>query len=190
MDFFSKLGKKASQTYQVTKEKAANLSEELKLKGKVNDLKDKIDNIYNEIGQIVYNEIKDGKDVSKEEVTAKCDEISKIKDEIERIQVDILTLKKVRKCTNCGEELDLDDVFCCKCGTKQPEPEKVEVKDANVDEVKEAEIIEVNNVENGEENSSNDNNAQENNTETIENNNKENVSNENNNDENQNNNNQ
>ena len=36
MDFFSKLGKKASKTYQITKEKAVNLSEELKLKGKIN----------------------------------------------------------------------------------------------------------------------------------------------------------
>ena len=43
MNFLSKLGKKASETYQVTKEKATNLSEELKLKGKINDLKDKIE---------------------------------------------------------------------------------------------------------------------------------------------------
>ena len=32
MDFFDKLSKKASETYQVTKEKASNLSEELKIK--------------------------------------------------------------------------------------------------------------------------------------------------------------
>ena len=37
MDFFSKLGKKASETYQATKEKAVNLSEELKLKSKISD---------------------------------------------------------------------------------------------------------------------------------------------------------
>ena len=112
MDFFSKLGKKASQTYQVTKEKAASLSEELKLKSKISDLKEKIEKIYTEIGKTVYNEVKDGNDVSKEEITAKCEEISKYKDDIEKLESDILALKKVVKCTNCGEELDLGDTFC------------------------------------------------------------------------------
>lgn len=146
MDFFSKLGKKASKTYQVTKEKAANLSEELKLRGKINDLKDKVEEIYNDIGKIVYNEIKDGKEVSKEEVSVRCEQISKFKDEIEKIQTDILSLKKVRKCSNCGEELALEDSFCCKCGTKQPEIEKVEVKENISTEMKDAEIVEVANV--------------------------------------------
>ena len=83
MDFFSKLGKKASKTYQATKEKAVNLSEELKIKGKISEIKDKINDIYTEIGKTVYNEIKEGRDVSKEEITEKCDEISKLNDEIE-----------------------------------------------------------------------------------------------------------
>ncbi len=160
MDFFSKLSKKASKTYQVTKEKAANISEELKLKGKIADLKDKINKAYKEIGEIVYNEIKDGKDVAKEEVTSKCEEISGFKDEISKLENEILALKKVRKCINCGEELDLDDAFCCKCGTKQPEIEKVEVKNEPADEAKEAEVIEVNNVENNEENANNENNQE------------------------------
>lgn len=41
MEFFNKLGKKASQTYQATKEKATNLSDELKLKGKISEKKKK-----------------------------------------------------------------------------------------------------------------------------------------------------
>ena len=143
MDFFSKLGKKASKTYQVTKEKAANLSEELKLKGKINDLKDKIEDVYKEIGKTVYDEVKDGKDVSKEEITAKCETISKYKDEIEKLQSDILALKNVVKCTNCGVELDLGDPFCYKCGTKQPEVEKVEIKEETEEVVKNAEVVEI-----------------------------------------------
>ncbi len=165
MDFFSKLGKKASKTYQVTKEKAANLSEELKLKGKINDLKDKIEEIYTEIGEAVYNEVKDGKDVSKEEITAKCEKISKYKDEIEKLQSDILALKNVVKCANCGVELDLGDPFCYKCGTKQPEVEKVEIKKETEDSVKDAEVVEiaettveVSNEENNNENEGDNNN--------------------------------
>lgn len=147
MNFFDKLGKKASKTYQVTKEKAVNLSEELKLKSKISDIKEKIDNLYNEIGKTVYNEMKDGKDVSKEEVASKCEEISNLNDEIQKIESEILALKKVRKCVNCGEELELQDLFCSKCGAKQPELEKVEVKEEPTTEAKEAEVIEVNDVE-------------------------------------------
>ena len=147
MDFLNKLGKKASETYQVTKEKASNLSEELKIRGKISELKDKVSKKYSEIGEIVYNEIKDGKDVSKEEIMEKCEEISKHKDDIEKIQADILALKKVIKCANCGEELDLGDTFCYKCGTKQPEIEKVEIKEEPTN-AKEAEVTEINNVEN------------------------------------------
>ena len=165
MDFFSKLGKKASKTYQVTKEKAVNLSEELKLKGKINDLKDKIEEAYKEIGKIVYNEVKDGKDVSKDEITAKCETISKYKEDIEKLQSDILALKNVVKCTNCGVELDLGDPFCYKCGTKQPEVEKVEIKEETEDVVKNAEVIEIaeTTVEvSSEENGSTNENAEEN----------------------------
>ena len=164
MDFFNKLGKKASKTYQATKEKAANITEELKLKGKISELKDKIDDLYKDIGKIVYIEVKDGKDVSKEEVTGKCEEISKAKDDIAKIETEILALKKSKKCINCGVELDLDDCFCCKCGKEQPKQEKVEVKE-EPENAKEAEVIEVNNVDNTEEHHEENNNNTENNEE-------------------------
>lgn len=166
MDFFSKLGKKASKTYQVTKEKAVNLSEELKLKGKINDLKDKIEDIYIEIGKIVYNEIKDGKDVSKEEVTEKCEVISNYKEKIEKLQSDILALKNVVRCANCGVELDLGDPFCYKCGTKQPKVEKVEIKEETEDVVKNAAVVEIAEttveISNDEDNTTNENNNNDN----------------------------
>lgn len=149
MNFFDKLGKKASKTYQVTKEKAANLSEELKLKGKISDLKDKIENLYTEIGKAVYNEIIVGKDVSKEEIATKCEEISKMKDDITKIENNILALKKAKKCIDCGEELELDAAFCSKCGKEQPKQEKVEIKE-EPQEAKEVEVIEINDVENAE----------------------------------------
>ena len=82
MDFLNKLGKKASQTYQATKEKASNITDELKLRGKISDQKEKIEKLLKEIGEIVYNEVKDGKDVSKDAIVEKCDEVSKAKDEI------------------------------------------------------------------------------------------------------------
>ena len=141
MDFFSKLGKKATKTYQVTKEKAVNLSEELKLKSKIGVLNDKIEELYIEIGKIVYNEVKEGKEVAKEDVVEKCEKISEHKNEIQKIENNILALKNVAKCVNCGEELELGDSFCSKCGSKQPEVEKVEIKDESEEVVKNAEVV-------------------------------------------------
>ena len=146
MEFLNKLGKKASETYQVTKEKAVNLSEELKLRGKISEYKEEIVKNYKDIGEIVYNEIKNNNEVSKEAVTSKCEEIDKANDEISKLEVQLLALKKVKKCINCGAELDIDAEFCSKCGNKQPVVEKVEVKEEPSD-TKEAEVVEVNNVE-------------------------------------------
>lgn len=157
MDFFNKLGKKANEAYKVTKEKATeaykvtkekanDISEEIKIKSKINSLEEKIYELYAEIGEIVYNEVKDGKDVSKDEVTVKCEEISRNKDEIEKLRTELLAVKKIKKCANCGEELDIDVDFCPKCGKEQPKIEKVEIKE-EPEAAKEAEVVEVNNVE-------------------------------------------
>ena len=150
MDFLNKLGKKATETYQVTKEKASNLSEEIKIKSKIGDYKDKIKEKYNEIGKEVYNQIKDGNDVSKDSIISKCDEITIAKNEISKLEEQLLAIKKVRKCSECGTEIPIDSDFCSKCGKKQPKVEKVEIKEEPKD-VKEAEVIEINNVENNEE---------------------------------------
>lgn len=179
MDFFNKLGKKASETYQITKEKAAIISEELKLKGKISDLNDKIEKLYLEIGKTVYNEVKDGRDVEREEISAKCDEITQMQDEISKLQSDILALKNVKKCVNCGEEVELNAAFCSKCGKEQPKRESVEIKEEPA-EVKETEVIEVNDVENNNNNENLQNNEDKSIVNNVENNN-ENNNNENNN---------
>lgn len=150
MDFFSKLGKKASETYQITKEKATTLTEELKIKGQINDCKDKIEDLYKEIGKKVYEEMKINNDVAQELILEKVEEIKKLEDKIEKAQSEILSLKKLKKCINCGAEIDEKDGFCSNCGKRQiiKQEENIEIHEENTVEAKEAEVIEVNNVEN------------------------------------------
>lgn len=154
MDFLNKLGKKASETYQVTKEKATNLSEEIKIRGKISEYKDKIEEKYTEIGKEVYNQIKEGKDVSKDSIVSKCDEITISQEEISKLKEQLLAIKKVKKCIECGAEIAIDSEFCSKCGKEQPKTEKVEIKEEPKD-VKEAEVIEVQNVEKTDNNNEN-----------------------------------
>ena len=54
MDFFDKLGKKASETYKATAEKTGKIAKEAKLKMKMNENKSQIDELYKEIGRKVY----------------------------------------------------------------------------------------------------------------------------------------
>lgn len=151
MDFFNKLGKKASETYQVTKEKTVKFSEEMKLKGKISEARNKINELYKEIGEAIYTQYKTNNEEPNEDIKAKCEEISSKFDEISKLEADILSLKESKKCTKCGAEINQKDEFCPKCGEKQPkQEEKVEVKvevEENQEDVKEAEVTEIKNTD-------------------------------------------
>ena len=149
MDFFNKLGKKTTEVYQGAKEKTVKISEEIKLKNKINDLKEKINKEYLEIGKAVYEKMKNGEDASKEEIMPRCDEISRLSEESERLHASILALKNIKKCISCGAELEVKSEFCSKCGAAQPkiEEEKIEV----AEEPAEAKEVEVNEVKDAEE---------------------------------------
>lgn len=182
MDFLNKLGKKTSEAYQTAKEKTSKLSEELKLKGRISDCKEKIDNEYKEIGKMVYEKMKSGEDASKEEITPKCEEIERLKEDIEKAEVELLALKNIKKCSDCGTELDIKAEYCSKCGTKQPMVEEVtitvtaeptpEAETAETVEVTEvSEVIELSGPEennNGESEEHHEENHEENNTENDE----------------------
>lgn len=149
MDFFNKLGKKTNDAYQSAKEKTAKISGEIKLKNKISELDDKINTEYCEIGKLVYEKMQVGEDASKEDITPKCEEISRLKDEISKAEAEILALKDVKKCVKCGESLASDAEFCSKCGEKQPKIEKVEVEisEETEGEAKETEVTDVQDVE-------------------------------------------
>ena len=159
MDFFDKLSKKASETYKLTKEKTSQISGELKLRNKMNNSKDRIDELYSEIGKIVYEAHKKNEELSKDDIRPKCEEIAREEEEIEKAEIEILALKKIKKCVNCGAELDEKDEFCSKCGKEQPKVEEiqVEVKEEASEGAKEAEVTEIKNVENSSEENSQEN---------------------------------
>ena len=77
MEFFDKLGKKASEAYKVTADKTGKLAKEAKLRMKISELKSQINDIYKEIGECVYQKhTREGEyDISKE-IEEKCTKIS------------------------------------------------------------------------------------------------------------------
>ena len=146
MEFFDKLGKKASEAYKITADKTGKLAKEAKLRLKIGDLKSQINDIYEEIGKKVYQNHADSSTIDlKKEIEESCTKIDMLSEEIEMKLKECLELKDKKQCPNCFTEMDKDMKFCPECGAKQEifEAEEIEKsEDAEKIEVKEVEIVE------------------------------------------------
>ena len=133
MEFFDKLGKKASEAYKVTADKTGKLAKEAKLRMKISDLKSQINTIYKEIGETVYQKhTREGEyDITKE-IEEKCTKIDVLSDEIESNLKQWLELKDKRQCPSCFAEIEKDVKFCPKCGAKQEEIQEEPAKEVEV----------------------------------------------------------
>lgn len=142
MDFFNKLGKKASEACKVTADKTGKLAKEAKLRMKMGELKSEINDIYEEIGKKVYeNHVKEEKEDISNAIEEQCTKIDCLSDEIDSILKQCLELKDKRQCPNCYAEIEKNVKFCPKCGTQQEEIEE--------EPAKEVEIVEETNREDG-----------------------------------------
>ena len=131
MDFFDKLGKKASEAYKVTADKTGKIAKETKIKLKIGELKSQISDIYEEIGKKVYE-----KHVRKEDMCIKkdleelCTKIDVLSDEIDGLLQQSLELKDKKQCPKCFKEIEKNAQFCPHCGAKQTEEPKSENEEA------------------------------------------------------------
>ena len=130
MDFFEKLGKKATETFNSAAEKTNKLAGEAKFRIKINDCKSKIKDIYQDIGKIVYQKfVLEGKLEVKEDIQEQLLKIKEYTDQIEEYEKQILELTNLKQCENCKNKIDKNAKFCPECGTEQP---IVEVQEAEV----------------------------------------------------------
>ena len=141
MEFFDKLGKKASEAYKVTADKTGKIAKEAKLKMKMADLKSQANDIYEEIGKKVYEKHVREENISiKEELQEECEKIDNLSKEIEEARREILKLNNKRQCPECYAEIEKDAAFCSKCGHKL---EAIEVvKPEQVPEEKVEDVVE------------------------------------------------
>lgn len=158
MEFFDKLGKKASEAYKMTADKTGKLAKETKLKLKIGELKTQINEVYEEIGKRVYeNHIRENDENAEQEIEEKCVKIDVLSDEIDSLLKECLELKDKKQCQKCYTEIEKEAKFCKHCGAKQEEPKKepeiLEVEVVETVEVSEPqENADKNNEENGFEN--------------------------------------
>ena len=127
MDFFDKLGKKASEAYKMTADKTGKIAKETKMRLKISELKSQINDLYEEIGKKVYENHVEKEELKKEELEEVCVQIDVLSDEIESLLKQCLELKDKKQCQKCFKEIDKNVKFCPNCGEKQEEVQEVEI---------------------------------------------------------------
>ena len=129
MDFFNKIGKKASDAYKMTADKTGKIAKETKIKLKMNELKTQVHELYEEIGRKVYEKHVREEDISiKKDLEEECTRIDVLSDEIESLLKQCLDLKDKKQCSKCYVEIEKDMNFCYNCGQKQTDEPAREVE--------------------------------------------------------------
>ena len=129
MEFFDKLGKKASEAYKVTADKTGKLAKEAKIRMKINEMKGQIKDIYVDIGKKVYEKHirEENIDINKD-LEDECTRIDVLTAEIEDRLNECLELRDKKKCQKCFKEIDKNMKFCPECGAKQDDEPAKEVE--------------------------------------------------------------
>lgn len=139
MEFFDKLGKKATEAYKITADKTGKIAKETKLKLKISELRRNVEDVYEEIGKKVYESHIREEDFAKEEIKQEieglCVKIDVLSDEIEDLLEQCLELRDKKQCKNCFVEMDKEYKYCPNCGELQ-ENDNITVKESNKDQEK------------------------------------------------------
>lgn len=143
MSFFNDLGKKTTGT-------TAKIATEAKLKIEIAENKERIKEFYEELGRKVYeNHIREENIDIQDLINTDCLKIDELSKQIENARKEILVLNNKKMCKKCFAEIEINDMFCSKCGEKQKEEktvfekaeEKLEQAEISPKNEKEAEIV-------------------------------------------------
>lgn len=137
-DISQKVGDGVVDTYKVIADKSGRMFEGAKLKMAISDKEEELNEMYANIGRILYTSYKKGDEVDKN-IAKECKKIDKMVSEIAEIKKEYLVSKDLRECAKCGEVIPLSSAFCEKCGAKQ-EPVKVKKKEDKKGEAAEVKV--------------------------------------------------
>lgn len=135
MGFFDDFGKKISSAGQETIAKTKELADVAKINSNISDEENKIKTAYSEIGKKYFENHSED---SEEDYEAQIAVIKEAMEKIKAYEQQIVEIKGVVKCPNCGAENSKTAAFCATCGTALPVPvtESVEATEQNVVEKK------------------------------------------------------
>ena len=120
MGFLDDFGKKISTGSQEAIAKAKDLADIAKLNSNISDEKNKITAAYKEIGKMYFEAHSEDFEEGYAELVGN---IKASLDKISAFEQQIVDIKGVSKCPNCGAEVPKGAAFCTACGTAIPQPE-------------------------------------------------------------------
>jgi len=120
MSMFNELTRAVTDTAKSAAKMSSDMVEVTRLTVAISAEEDKIDKQFYEIGKKVYENYDEKKEIADNEVSDLCAAVKDMERNITEMKTRIFSLKKIKECPSCKEILDLDMVFCYKCGEKQP----------------------------------------------------------------------
>ncbi len=111
-DIFEKVKKTISKAAKKAAKVSGDTIDYTKLKIKLSDIKDKLDECYAKIGRLVY----DGEE--SDEIENVCNEITALREEEQTLKEKMDAFKNKKVCEECGEKVDVEAEYCSSCGHK------------------------------------------------------------------------
>ena len=102
-------------------EKTKNMQELANLKRKIIYEKERIAEIFAEIGEKYYDKAPDETDFS--DLRVLCDDIDTRKRRIQKMLFNVNNMRGYKICPQCKSEVNVKFKFCGACGARIPEPE-------------------------------------------------------------------
>lgn len=121
MAFLENLGKKVGEAAQAAAKKSNEIVETTKLNSNINSEEDKIQKLYVQLGKAVYERFTQ-EGTAEDYALEACQAIVEHQKNIAALREKIAEIKGIKSCINCGAEMDRNQVFCAKCGTKNELP--------------------------------------------------------------------
>ena len=107
----------ASKTAKDAVKVSGDAVEFTKLKFKLADLNEKINDEYVSIGKAIYKSSL-GIDFDSEQIQQMCNEISELKVQVSELESEISVITNKKQCPYCNTKNNADSIYCTKCGEK------------------------------------------------------------------------
>lgn len=119
-DIFKKIGDTITETGKTVGEKTKQVSSVAKFNAKIIASEHSVSDNYTILGKYYYDTYKDN---PADEVAETVNSITASLETIADMKNQILAIKGMVKCQDCGAECPFEDSFCGKCGAKLEKPE-------------------------------------------------------------------
>jgi len=123
MTDFENAMKKVTDMLHAAARKSGEIFENTKISYNISVERDKIVKLQSKIGEKFYKIYKEGGAVP-EIILSELEEIAAVEELIREMEKTIADSKPYKFCSDCGAKLELNDVYCAKCGAKQHDAEK------------------------------------------------------------------